>query len=79
MILLNTPHDPAGKVLTRKETETIAGVLKGFNLLAVADEVVRSVIPAFPYNLTPLSIRCDFSSFNGEEYTWVPAGGDDYS
>ena len=40
MILLNTPHDPAGKAFTRKETETIAGVLKGFNLLAVADEVV---------------------------------------
>ena len=43
MILLNTPHNPLGKVFTRQEIETIAGIAKEFNLLVMADEVVRIV------------------------------------
>ena len=42
MILLNTPHNPVGKVFTRKEIETIADIAKEFNLLVISDEVVRT-------------------------------------
>jgi len=40
-ILLNTPHNPIGKVYTRNELLEIAEVAKEFNLVVVSDEVVR--------------------------------------
>lgn len=40
MIVVNTPHNPVGKVFTREELEKIADVAKEFNLLVMADEVV---------------------------------------
>lgn len=42
MIILNTPHNPVGKVFTREELEKIAHIAEEFNLLVLADEVVRS-------------------------------------
>ena len=41
MILLNTPHNPVGKVFTRDELEKIAALAEEFNLMVVSDEVVR--------------------------------------
>ncbi len=41
MILLNTPHNPVGKVFTREELEKIAALAEEFNLIVVSDEVVR--------------------------------------
>lgn len=41
MIVLNTPHNPVGKVFTRQEIEIIADIAKEFNLLVMSDEVVR--------------------------------------
>ena len=42
MIIVNTPHNPVGKVYTRAELEKIAALAEEFNLLVMADEVVRS-------------------------------------
>jgi kynurenine aminotransferase len=41
MIIVNTPHNPVGKVFTRTELEKIAALAEEFNLLVMADEVVR--------------------------------------
>ena len=42
MIIVNTPHNPVGKVFTREELEKIAEISKEFNLLVMSDEVVSS-------------------------------------
>jgi len=51
MIIVNTPHNPIGKVFTREELENIATIAEEFNLLVMSDEVVRmlqhSVIHSF--------------------------------
>ncbi|SOD75125.1 N-succinyldiaminopimelate aminotransferase [Jatrophihabitans sp. GAS493] len=39
LILLNTPHNPTGKVFSRSELSTIAAVACEYDLLVVADEV----------------------------------------
>jgi len=40
MIIVNTPHNPVGKVFTKTELEAIAAIAEEFNLLVMADEVV---------------------------------------
>jgi kynurenine aminotransferase len=40
MIILNTPHNPVGKVFTREELESIAAIATEFNLIVMSDEVV---------------------------------------
>lgn len=50
MIMLNTPHNPVGKVFTRRELETIAALAEEFNLLVMSDEVVS--VFSRPRNLT---------------------------
>lgn len=40
MIIVNTPHNPVGKVFTLEELEKIAALAKEFNLLVMSDEVV---------------------------------------
>ncbi|KIY63579.1 PLP-dependent transferase [Cylindrobasidium torrendii FP15055 ss-10] len=39
MIIVNTPHNPVGKVFTRAELEGIAALAQEFNLLVMSDEV----------------------------------------
>ncbi|KAJ6629116.1 pyridoxal phosphate-dependent transferase [Mycena sp. CBHHK59/15] len=39
MIIVNTPHNPVGKVFTRKELEGIAALAEEFNLIVMSDEV----------------------------------------
>lgn len=41
MIIVNTPHNPVGKVFTREELEKIAEIATEFNLMVMSDEVVR--------------------------------------
>ena len=54
MIIVNTPHNPVGKVFTRTELENIAKLAQEFNLFVMADEVVRSSPNAiFNLPLTP--------------------------
>ena len=41
MIILNTPHNPVGKVFTRDELMKIADIAKELNIIVMSDEVVR--------------------------------------
>ena len=54
MIIVNTPHNPVGKVFTRDELEKIAALAVEFNLLVVADEVVRPEL--FGHGMHPLNM-----------------------
>jgi aspartate/methionine/tyrosine aminotransferase len=49
MIVINTPHNPVGKVYTRQELENIAVMAEEHNLLVMADEVVRITQIYFKY------------------------------
>jgi kynurenine aminotransferase len=42
MIIINTPHNPVGKVFTKQELESIAAIAEESNLLVMSDEVVCS-------------------------------------
>ncbi|KAK7470780.1 arylformamidase [Stygiomarasmius scandens] len=44
MIIVNTPHNPVGKVFTRKELEAIAALAEEFNLIVMADEVYDCLV-----------------------------------
>ena len=44
MIVINTPHNPVGKVFTRAELEQIAQIAEEHNLIVMSDEVVSPVI-----------------------------------
>ncbi|KAH9002315.1 PLP-dependent transferase [Lactarius hatsudake] len=44
MIIVNTPHNPVGKVFTRTELEKIAALAEEFNLLVMADEVYDCLV-----------------------------------
>lgn len=43
-ILINTPHNPSGKVFARAELETIAALCQKWNTIAIADEVYEHVV-----------------------------------
>ncbi|XP_055696283.1 kynurenine aminotransferase isoform X1 [Lutzomyia longipalpis] len=43
-IILNTPHNPLGKVFTRQELEVIANLCKKWNVLCIADEVYEWMV-----------------------------------
>ena len=45
-IIINTPHNPVGKVFTRAELEKIAELCKEFNVLCLADESPVGYAPA---------------------------------
>ncbi len=47
MIIVNTPHNPVGKVFTRHELEQIAALAEEHNLLVMSDEVVSTCYAAF--------------------------------
>ena len=44
VILLNTPHNPTGKVFSRAELETIAAVAVEHDLVVVSDEVYEHMV-----------------------------------
>jgi N-succinyldiaminopimelate aminotransferase len=44
VILLNTPHNPTGKVFTRPELEFIASLAIDHDLLVVTDEVYDRIV-----------------------------------
>ncbi|KAF7313725.1 Aminotran-1-2 domain-containing protein [Mycena chlorophos] len=43
MIIVNTPHNPVGKVFSRQELEGIAALAEEFNLLVMSDEVYETL------------------------------------
>ncbi|EIW56993.1 PLP-dependent transferase [Trametes versicolor FP-101664 SS1] len=44
MIVLNTPHNPAGKVFTRDELEHVAQLAEAHDLIVMSDEVYESLV-----------------------------------
>jgi aspartate/methionine/tyrosine aminotransferase len=44
LIVLNTPHNPTGKVFTRAEMELIAELCQQWNVIAVTDEVYEHIL-----------------------------------
>ena len=45
LIILNTPHNPTGKVLTRSELESVAAILRRHpHVIAVMDEVYEKLV-----------------------------------
>lgn len=44
MIILNTPHNPTGKVFTMEELQMVADLCKKYNVLCVADEVYEWMV-----------------------------------
>ncbi|EEB89998.1 hypothetical protein MPER_11854 [Moniliophthora perniciosa FA553] len=44
MIVVNTPHNPVGKVFTRKELESIAALAEEYNLIVMSDEVYDCLV-----------------------------------
>ena len=40
MLIVNTPHNPVGKVYTKTELEFIAALAQEFNFMVMSDEVV---------------------------------------
>src|SRR4051794_30153315 len=44
LILLNTPHNPTGRVLSRAELEAVAAVCRERELIAVTDEVYEHLV-----------------------------------
>jgi aspartate/methionine/tyrosine aminotransferase len=47
-IMVNTPHNPTGKVFTRAELELIASVCMKHNLIAITDEVYEHLVFEVP-------------------------------
>ena len=43
-IILNSPHNPTGKVFTRAELEIVADVCRSHDLLAITDEIYEFII-----------------------------------
>ena len=43
-IILNTPHNPTGRVFTRQELEGIARLCEEFDLIAITDEIYDRII-----------------------------------
>src|SRR3954466_1209435 len=43
-LLLNTPHNPTGKVFTRAELEAVAAVCREHDLVAITDEVYEHLV-----------------------------------
>jgi N-succinyldiaminopimelate aminotransferase len=44
ILLLNTPHNPTGRVLTRAETETLAALCRKHDVICVTDEVYDRLV-----------------------------------
>lgn len=43
-IIINTPHNPTGKVFSREELEYIAGLCQKWNVLAFTDEIYEHIL-----------------------------------
>ena len=49
LLILNTPHNPTGKVFTRTELEGIAALAQEFNFFVLSDEVYDRLIYGVPH------------------------------
>ena len=87
MILVNTPHNPTGKVFSRVELEVIADVCRRHDLLAVTDEVYEHLVyesahvslatlPAMAQRTITISSAAKTFSVTGWKVGWVCASAE---
>lgn len=73
LILLNTPHNPTGKVFTRAELEHIARLCVEHDLIAVTDEVYEHLVYDAPHvslaELPGMRERCVVISSAGKTFS----------
>ena len=85
LVLLNSPHNPTGKVFSRMELELIAGLAREYDAVVVTDEVYEHQtfdgIPHLPMATLPdmaertvtLSSACKTFSVTGWKIGWLHA------
>jgi N-succinyldiaminopimelate aminotransferase len=84
LLLLNTPHNPTGTVLTRAESEAIAELARERDLLVVTDEVYEhltfgpehiplATLPGMRERTVTISSAGKTFSFTGWKVGWVTA------
>jgi len=84
LILLNSPHNPTGKVFTREELEVVAALAREHNLLVVTDEVYEHLVfdgehvpiatlPGMRDRTVTISSGGKTFSFTGWKIGWVCA------
>ncbi|MET0901999.1 MAG: pyridoxal phosphate-dependent aminotransferase [Acidimicrobiales bacterium] len=82
LLLLNTPHNPTGKVFTTDELEAIAGVCVEHDLIALTDEVYEHLVfdgehrplctyPGMAERTLTISSAGKTFSFTGWKIGWV--------
>ncbi len=82
LILLNSPHNPTGMVLTREETQAIADLAMAHDLLVVTDEVYEHLVydrahiplaslPGMRERTVSVSSAGKAFSFTGWKVGWV--------
>jgi N-succinyldiaminopimelate aminotransferase len=82
VVMVNTPHNPTGKVFSADELETIAAVCRDHDLLAVTDEVYEHLIfegrhvplctlPGMASRTVTISSAGKTFSFTGWKVGWV--------
>lgn len=87
-ILVNTPHNPTGKVFSRPELEIIAGLCRQWDIIAITDEVYEHIIfdntahvrlaqlPGMAERTLTVSSLSKTFSFTGWRIGWVIAPPD---
>jgi N-succinyldiaminopimelate aminotransferase len=87
-IIVNTPHNPTGKVFTRAELETIATLCQKWNVIAIADEVYEHIVfddaghvrlatlPGMAERTVTISSHGKTFSFTGWKVGWAIAPPD---
>ncbi len=87
-ILINTPHNPTGQVLSRAALETIAALCQKWNVIAITDEVYEHIVfdgaqhvrlallPGMAERTLTISSLSKTFSFTGWRIGWVIAPPD---
>lgn len=84
LILVNSPHNPTGKVFSRDELEVIADVCRRHDLIAVTDEVYEHLVfdsphvslatlPGMAERTVTISSAAKMFSFTGWKIGWACA------
>jgi kynurenine aminotransferase len=73
LAVVNTPHNPVGKVFSKAELEKIAAVAEEFNLIILSDEVVSTNDCQLYNRLIITSIQYDVLTFDGHDHFRIAA------
>lgn len=56
VIIINTPHNPSGKVFTREELDNISGLCNEFDVLVATDEIYEHILYDGAQHVSPASV-----------------------